>query len=124
VELDGEVKWKGEYGQQEPEKSEIISHKSDKVSYTSSKMFLEYKEPDFGRRGICVYNFGTSPQGAVLSGYLQDANSNVRVQLQGIRIEGEQIRIPLTEGMFKAAREQAAASAHLRSLPGIAKEPS
>lgn len=115
AQLDGEVRWLDEYGRQQ-KGSEIISHKSDKVSYTSSKMFLEYKEPDYGRRGICVYNFGTSRQGATLLGYLQDANSDVRVQLHGIRINGEKTSIPLSEEMFEGAREEAAASAHLRSI--------
>lgn len=88
VEIDGEAYWTEQYNKQAPGR-ESISHKSDKVSYTQTKMFLEYKEPGDGRRSICVYNFSTSEEGAVLKGYLQDNNSSERIQLFGIRIKDE-----------------------------------
>ncbi|MCZ4272165.1 hypothetical protein [Maritalea porphyrae] len=87
VELDGIVNWNCSYGRQLESSTETISHKSDKVSYTEQKMFLEYRDHASDRRGICVYNFSTTPEGAVVNGYLHDAGSVERIQLQGYKLD-------------------------------------
>jgi len=113
VEIDGEVRWMSKYNDQEPVR-ESINHKSDKVSYTTTKMFLEYKEPDFGRRGICVYNFATSTKGAVLTGYLQDHNSAERIQLFGVRIREEYTTGPTSETIKVSETNEEALLAAIR----------
>lgn len=114
AEIDGIARWRTEYGRQRSG-IEHISHKSDKLSYTSNKMFLEFKSSDLDRRGICVYNFSTNRDRAVMHGYLQDAGSSERIQLHGIRIEEPSNGNTLDAGAFVEARKIAADS-HLAQI--------
>ncbi len=109
AEIDGIVRWRARYGGQRPG-IEYISHKSDKLSYTSNKMFLEFKSSDLDRRGICVYNFSATRGKAIMNGYLQDAGSSERIQLHGIRIDELPDKAVLNEQSFVQAREYATSS--------------
>ena len=86
AEIEGLARWTSIYGHQS-ESVEHFSHRSEKVSYTEDKIFLEYRLQGSDRKGICVYNFKTRNGRGALDGYLQDSNEKYRVQLYGIRLD-------------------------------------
>lgn len=65
---------------------EEISHQGNKVSYTDSKMFIEYRDKITERKGVCVYVFGRNQNQERISGYFQDDESDKRVQIIGLKL--------------------------------------
>lgn len=107
VEIDGAVNWRSRYGAQISE-WEQMNHKSEKISYTYNKMFLEYKNTDGSRKGICVYNFFNVLGEARMHGYLHDDGSAERVQLAGVKLSlPSEPTFPVTSSHIEEARKQA-----------------
>jgi len=63
---------------------ERISHVSEgKVSYTDTKMLIEYTQPN---SGVCIYNFRKDGLTEVIDGYFQNSTQSHRTEISGQKI--------------------------------------
>ncbi|MBU2079550.1 MAG: hypothetical protein KJ875_15565 [Alphaproteobacteria bacterium] len=83
AEVSGRVFWRDGFS---PNNStiEMIYHNDEgKVSYTDTKMLVEYTEP---QKGVCIYNFKKGEPLERLKGYFQNENQAFRTELSGFKI--------------------------------------
>lgn len=85
--ISGRVFWRKGYSPTQALIEEINHQDDGKVSYTDTKMLVEYTSP---LNGVCIYNFKDGEPLERITGYFQNENQAFRTNLIGFKIRPDQ----------------------------------